>query len=154
MNTKALIVAAGITIIIFVVYSLFHKWAINRLSDRVVKKVLSGETEETKLHPESDFIINLTDDTVNCSRPDGKTESVKWNDLQKVELLTTDDGPFAPDAFWVLHGTTGGCVIPWGATGEKELLPRLQALPGFNNEAILSAASLTTKNLIKCWERN
>ncbi len=29
-------------------------------------------------------------------------------DLQKVEVVTTSEGPFAPDVFWVLHGTEGG----------------------------------------------
>src|SRR5690349_20901347 len=74
------------------------------------------------LDPESRFIVRMTDTEVACERPDGKTERVVWSDLQRVEVLTTSDGPMAPDVFWILHGTDGGCVIPQGATGDRELL--------------------------------
>lgn len=78
---------------------------------------------------------------------------MQWDDLQAVEVLTTDEGPFLPDQFWVLHGSTQGFVIPWGATGERELLRRLQELPGFRNEAIVEASSLTENNRLLCWLR-
>jgi len=68
---------------------------------------------------------------------------VGWADLQKVEVVTTSDGPFHPDVFWVLHGTEGGCAVPQGATGDKQLLDRLQALPGFDNGAVIAALADT-----------
>ena len=78
---------------------------------------------------------------------------MEWDDLQRVEIVTTDHGPFAPDVFWVLHGLKAGCVIPQGATGEKELLERLQALPGFRYEAVIEAMSSTENRRFLCWER-
>ena len=75
--------------------------------------------------------MRVSDSEVVCDRPDGKVERVGWADLQKVEVVTTGDGPVAPDVFWVLHGTDGGCAVPQGATGDSQLLERLQALPGF-----------------------
>ena len=39
------------------------------------------------------------------------------------------------------------------AMGEAELLKRLQALPGFRNDPIIDAPSLTTNNCLVCWER-
>ena len=76
-----------------------------------------------------------------------------WNELQRVEILTTDEGPFAPDQFWILHGSADYCAIPWGATGEKQLLRRLQELPNFRNEEIVNAVYLTTNSLLVCWDR-
>ncbi|WP_395749469.1 hypothetical protein [Prosthecobacter sp.] len=75
---------------------------------------------------ESRFVIHLSETEVSCHRPDGMIESVRWDDLQKVEVLTNSDGPLLPDVFWLLHGTEKGCCIPQGATGDGALLDRLQ----------------------------
>ncbi len=40
-----------------------------------------------------------------------------------------------------------------GATGEKELLSRLQQLPNFRYDVIVNAAGLTSNDLLICWER-
>jgi hypothetical protein len=58
-----------------------------------------------------------------------------------------------PDVFWVLHGATEGCAIPQGATGEKELLDRLFALPGFNNGAVIEAMTCCADRRFLCWEK-
>lgn len=105
------------------------------------------------LLPESRFVVRLSDTEVTCERPDGKVERVGWADLQKVEVVTTSDGPFAPDVFWVLHGTDGGCAVPQGATGDSELLERLQALPGFDNHAFIEAMSSASDRRFLCWQR-
>jgi hypothetical protein len=105
------------------------------------------------LFPECRFIIRLSDSEVVCERPDGRVERVEWSDLQKVEVVTTGEGPSAPDVFWVLHGTNGGCSVPQGATGDKELLARLQTLPGFDNRAFIEAMSSTSDRRFLCWQR-
>jgi hypothetical protein len=105
------------------------------------------------LEPESRFIVRLTDTEVACERPDGKTERVAWSDLQRVEVLTTSDGPMFPDVFWLLHGRDGGCAIPQGATGDKELLERLQTLPGFDNGKVIEAMGSTSDRRFLCWQR-
>ena len=96
------------------------------------------------LEPESRFIVRISDTEVACERPDGKTERVGWGDLERVEILTTSEGPMVPDVFWILHGTNGGCAIPQGATGERALLERLQALPGFDNGQVIEAMGSTS----------
>jgi hypothetical protein len=75
--------------------------------------------------PESLYIITLSDSGVSCKDPDGDLESVEWADLERVEIVTNDHGPFLPDVFWVLHGAKTGCVVPKWATGESELSHRL-----------------------------
>jgi hypothetical protein len=90
---------------------------------------------------------------VVCDRPDGKVERVRWDDLQKVEIVTTDEGPFVPDVFWVLHGTDTGCVIPQGATGEGPFLDRMHALPGFDNGAMIQAMTSVENRRFLCWRR-
>src|SRR5262245_29029993 len=105
------------------------RWSASRMALRALDRAHHPEQYASKprapLDPESRFIVSLSDSEVVCKRPDGKVERVAWADLQKVEVITTSDGPFAPDVFWLLHGTEGGCAIPQGATGESQLLARL-----------------------------
>ena len=156
MDTNVVIFAVAVGAVAFVVIWLWQKWPTKRLANRLIAEVLAETTTANgrlKLKPESDYTVSVSETDVICSRPGSTNESVKWNDLQRVEILTTADGPFAPDMFWVLYGSTDGCVIPWGATGESELINRLQALPGFRNDVIVNAVSLTTNNQLPCWER-
>ena len=104
-------------------------------------------------NPESRFVVRLSDLEIVCERADGKVEQVRWTDLQKVEVVTTCDGPFAPDVFWILQGTDGNCAIPQGATGESQLLERLQALPGFDNCGLVEAMSSAIDGRFLVWQR-
>lgn len=106
------------------------------------------------LMPESKFIVSINNEGISCQRPDGAVESVLWADLRAVLIETNDEGPFACDVMWVLVGKTGGCVIPQGATGEQELLARLQELPGFRNEAVIQAMGCADNARFLCWRRN
>jgi hypothetical protein len=83
----------------------------------------------------------VTFDEIGVQRvmQNGKVESVTWDDLQQVFIITTDEGPFQEDVYWMLAGSSSGCAVPGSAQGVKELLPRLQALPGFKNEAVIEA---------------
>jgi hypothetical protein len=164
LDTKALLLAIASAVLAFPIVWLAQRWAVNRWVSRFMADVMARTSTSggrltlklddlPRLEPEADFVVHVSDTGATCSRPDGKTESVQWSDLERVEILTTDDGPFAPDQFWVLSGSKGGCVVPWGATGERELMTRLQALAGFRNDVIVGAASLTTNNLLLCWQR-
>ena len=46
--------------------------------------------------------VVVTEDAVTRIRPDGVHESVQWADLVEVGIITTDEGPFSEDVFWVL----------------------------------------------------
>ena len=86
--------------------------------------------------------------------PSGKTETVRWSDLQEVRILTTDEGPYVDDVIWMLLGKDGGgCAVPSETEGMKELLPRLQQLPGFDNEAVIKAMGSTNNARFVCCKR-
>jgi hypothetical protein len=157
MQVKALIIAAIGGVAAWGLIEVWLRWRASRTASRAVDRALHPERYASEprapLDPESRFVVRLSDAEVVCERPDGKIERVGWADLQKVEVVTTSDGPFVPDVFWVLHGTAGGCAIPQGATGDSQLLERLQTLPGFDNRAFIEAMSCVSNRRFLCWQR-
>jgi hypothetical protein len=97
--------------------------------------------------------VAFDDERVVRRLPDGKEESVRWDDLQEVQIITTDEGPFVDDVFWLLLGSSGGCVVPSETEGTEALLDRLQQLPGFDNEAVIRAMGTTSNDRFLCWRR-
>ena len=98
--------------------------------------------------------VSYDDAIITRTLPDGKIETVLWDELQEVGIITTDEGPFTEDVHWVLLGSKGGCAVSSGAQGMKELLVRLQQLPGFDNEAVIKAMGSTNNNKFCCWKRS
>ena len=90
----------GLVIVIMIVFNLVTRWLISWMSSRAVEKLLRVDTPRAKLMPESLFVIQINDLEVSCHHPDGSIENVRWDELQKVSILTTSDGPWAPDVFW------------------------------------------------------
>lgn len=126
------------------------------MGSRAAAKVMAqpSDARRAQLDPESQFVVHITESEVSCHRPDGIVETVRWNDLERINILTNSDGPFAPDCFWLLIGPeTAGCCIPQGATGDTELLARMQELPGFNNQIFMEAMGSTQEAIFTCWEK-
>jgi hypothetical protein len=105
------------------------------------------------LNFEKKWVVAVSDTQVSCTRPNGKVETLNWDDLKIVVIETTDEGPYAPDVFWYLAGEQTGCVIPHGATGDDVMEKRLQALPGFDNEAFIEAMTSTSNRKFILWQR-
>jgi hypothetical protein len=99
--------------------------------------------------------VRFDDETVVRRMPDGREESVRWDDLAEVGIMTTDDGPFGEDVYWLLIGQDlkHGCVVPASAEGMDELLKRLQRLPGFDNGKVIQAMSCTSNERFLIWKR-
>jgi hypothetical protein len=97
--------------------------------------------------------VSFDDRQIVRTLPDGRTEVVRWDDLEEVSIITTDEGPYVDDVYWLLKGTSGGCAVPSEAEGMKELLPRLQQLPGFNNKAVIEAMGSARNTTFICWRR-
>jgi hypothetical protein len=98
--------------------------------------------------------ITVDDRGVRRILADGQTEEVRWADLTEVSVVTTDEGPFAEDVFFVLVGVDGtGCLVPQGAPESAALLERIQELPGFNNEVFIQAMASSQNARFLCWRK-
>jgi hypothetical protein len=86
------------------------------------------------------------------AQPADSQHGVRWEALAEVALLTTSRGPFKEDVFFVLtydDGSNG--AVPLGEAAE--LLPRLQRLPGFDNETFISAMGVSEEGISSVWRR-
>jgi hypothetical protein len=74
-------------------------------------------------------------------------------DLDEVSILTTDEGPLNDDVFWVLRAGREKLVVPWWVEGAERVLPLLQTLDGFDNEAVIEASSSVEPAVFSAWRR-
>lgn len=100
--------------------------------------------------------VSVTADAVTRVRPDGVEETIRWDDLHEVVIVTTDEGPWQDDVFLMLVAADGksGCVVPQSAEGSQQLLERLQQLPGFDSGAVVEAMGSTSEATFPCWKRS
>jgi hypothetical protein len=84
-----------------------------------------------------------------------KEESVRWQDLTKVEILTTDAGPRSEDFFFILHGPDGkGVAISNDLAVKHGLVATLQnRLPGLDNKAIIDASLCIEVRRFLVWQK-
>jgi hypothetical protein len=80
---------------------------------------------------------------------------VRWSELTEVRIVTTDAGPWSEDVYVVLVGAgeRSGCLVPNAVLASSGVLDRLQALPGFDNRAVVEAMGSTANAVFTCWKR-
>jgi len=67
--------------------------------------------------------------------------------------VTTDEGPWNEDVFWLFIGRNGsGCALPGGAAGD-DVFERLKRLPGIDYEAVITAMGSAENASFEVWER-
>ncbi len=83
-------------------------------------------------------------------------EKIDWASITEVSVVTTNEGPWAEDAFIVLSNTEAetGCLVPNGADGAEDLVSKLCELPGFDEEAFIQAMGCTSNNRFLCWSKS
>lgn len=86
----------------------------------------------------------------------GGVEHVTWEEVQKVRILTTNEGPFVEDVYFLLEAQGGrGCAVPHEAAVRTKLLEELQSrLPGLQDEKVIEAMGCTDNNSFTIWERS
>ena len=90
------------------------------------------------------------------ARPDEKNvEAVSWDALSKVEIRTTNSGPWSEDMFFVLHGADGkGALVSNDLAVKHQLVKALQErLPGLDDRAIIEASGCTSNKLFLIWQK-
>jgi len=84
----------------------------------------------------------------------GHRESLHWNELESIIIVTDDSGPLDTDLWWELKTTSGRVFeIPGDQPDSIDLLKKLQSLDGFDNESVIQASFSVKKACFVCWKR-
>jgi hypothetical protein len=97
----------------------------------------------------------LTIDDVGITRT-ARTlrEHVAWGDIARVRIMTTDEGPWLEDVFFVIDAKHGnGCVVAHDLAVRSGLLEALQSrLKGVDNAAVIEAMTTADNRVLTIWE--
>ena len=82
---------------------------------------------------------------------DGDTQSLRWDELTAVRIITNDHGPWREDVFFILEAPDDrGWMLPHQWV-QQDLLSLLAALPGFDHAELARAMGSTSWNEFVCW---
>lgn len=86
---------------------------------------------------------------------DDKEVDIKYADLVRVTIDTTDQGPYIPDCFWVLtHASGREIIIENDDVDAIVMLGAIQkALAGFDNAAVVKAMMSTDYASFLAWQK-
>lgn len=62
--------------------------------------------------PGGPYEVTITDQDLICTYPKRPTESIRWDQVREIMLVTISDGPFVPDVWYVFMGDGTGCSVP------------------------------------------
>ena len=116
--------------------------------DRLFKK------KEERKQPEDCYEISITDEHVKVEHPKGDIEQIKWNEIEKISIVTTDEGPFLPDVWLILMGNEKGCSMPQGAPKYDEVYDIISKYEGFDFEQVIKAVTSTDNAKFELWKKN
>ena len=107
------------------------------------------------LYPEALWTVELDGDGIRAIDQTGATMFISGAELASVAIETNDSGPWGADVWWLLFGPDNklACAFPQGATGEKDVIDHLMALPGFNNQELIKAMGSTANAVFPVWQR-
>jgi len=82
-------------------------------------------------------------------------EEVTWAEVAEIKIITTDEGPYKEDVFFVLVGPEKrGCLVPHDAAVRTQLLEEMQKrFPGLDDGAVIKAMGSTSNNTFVIWKK-
>ena len=116
--------------------------------------IFSRSKKERKLNPESKWIVSINNEIIFLTDPNGNEVECSIEEIDKVIIETTDQGPFYPDVWWKIISNDKMLILPQGATGEDELLDKIQNLPDFDNAKFIESMSCTSNKEFICWTKD
>ena len=77
-----------------------------------------------------------------------------WTDIERVRILTTDQGPQTEDVFFVIDGKNRtGCMVSQELATRGKLLEALQGrLDGLNNASVIEAMLSVENKVFTIWQ--
>ncbi|CAN5626964.1 hypothetical protein BH10CYA1_BH10CYA1_43010 [soil metagenome] len=123
---------------------------------KFIKGLFEDFTGDTNGAPDDKQWIKYSVDDSGFTEvlPNGSTNGKKhlWSDVLHVGVLTTDDGPWIDDVFFVIKTRTGDICIPSEDAQVMNLLQKFERLPGFQWEQVVEAMGSVNDQSFACWD--
>ena len=98
-------------------------------------------------------VVEVDERQITYFGPEGGA-AVSIDALDRIDIATTDAGPYAPDLFWHFRTEDGGILqVPGDAEGVGTLFDALAALPGVDYSAVTMASGSTEPAVFEIWKR-
>lgn len=109
--------------------------------------------EEYKFISKSIMRVEINQEKLIIVWSNNKKETFYLRDLKKISIITTDEGPFKPEVFWLLMFEFP-IMVPCDdlIPGSLEIADFLLKLPNFNYKKFIQAMSSTRNNAFELWE--
>jgi hypothetical protein len=102
--------------------------------------------------PGGRYTVIITEDEIACEHPKRKRESIRWDQINEIRLVTTDEGPFNPDMWYLFIGESGGCSVPSEAEGFDRLWDEFEKrFKGIDYQAMIDAGTDNAEKTI--WKK-
>ncbi len=85
--------------------------------------------------------------------PNGESHLITLEAISEVVILTTADGPFTEDCFWVVTTGEARVITSNNDPLSEELAELLGTLPGFDFDAMIDSMSSVTEEVFVCFRR-
>ena len=102
-------------------------------------------------HPEDHYRVTITAITLEVAYPPAERDTVKWNDINTILIVTKDQGPAQPDVWLTLISDEGKCMIPQGAPGYDDVYDIVSKYKAFDFENVIKAAMCTDNKEFLLW---
>ena len=102
-----------------------------------------------KLSPEYQWKVSINDDTLLSQNWNGELKELSLDDIQRVYVRTTDEGPFITDVWFGIETANDLIEVPQGCTGEELLIKFLETLPNFE----MNGMNSTENEVHDRWKR-
>lgn len=86
---------------------------------RFLKNLFVNKAAEPQ-HPEHAFRVWDSGEFVHCACENQSEQSMRWDDIESVSIITNDEGPLLPDVFWCLEGESAEIIFPQMALGGQQ----------------------------------
>jgi hypothetical protein len=104
--------------------------------------------------PGGPYTLIITDEEIACEHPERPREVIRWRAINEIRLVTTSDGPFHPDMWFLFMGESTGCSVPSEAKDIEQIWPLFeQRFPGLDYAAIIDGGG-TSDRQTTLWRRS
>lgn len=95
--------------------------------------------------------LSVQSDTVTLHYSIGESETLDLDQLQAVRILTTDNGPFGNDLYFILEGEWGKRFISGELDDCQHLFGLFDCLPNFDHQQSVQAMGSTENAVFEVW---